>query len=165
MRRTLGSAVEAGSRPRSTSPNVPADTPSSRVAYSTKSAQKTKLKKLIVAVARSVVRTTADAAIQRSPTVTPLSSSSGRRLLGVDSPEERAGPEERQGVEEERPRRGQRLDEEPGHRGAGDERECAAAVEQRARLDEALAGHDRLEERRVGDAEQHGHRSRDEREA
>jgi hypothetical protein len=50
-----------------TSPSVPGDTPSSRVAKRTKRAKKTKLKKLIVAVATSVERTTADPAIQRSP--------------------------------------------------------------------------------------------------
>ncbi len=98
MRRAIGLATTEPSKPPtapapSTSPSVPGDTSSACVAYSTNNAQKTKLKKLIVAVARSVARTTSDAAIQRSPTVTPRSFSSGGGSAGRIRP--RSAPEPR----------------------------------------------------------------------
>ena len=93
----------------------------------------------------------------------PPCSASGGRLLRMDAAEQRAGAEERERVDDQRSRPGDDPDEEPRDRRAGDEGERAAAVQQSARVDEALPRDDRLEERRVRDVEQHRERPRPER--
>src|ERR1041384_6081734 len=95
----------------STSPSTPVVTPRVRFAYRMNSAQKTKLKKLIVAVASSEARIP-----------------------------------------------GERLDEGAAEARAAHEREGAAAVEERVRLEVALTRDERHEQRRVRDEEEHAQR-------
>ena len=127
-----------------------------------KSAKKTKLKKLIVAVATSEARIDRRAADVAQPgrQMTALGRL-GRRLVRRDPASEKRRDEERERVGDERDRRGEQLDER-GRRGSGptDERERAAAVQERVRLDVALARHERDEQRAVGDVEEHAERAR-----
>ena len=126
------------------------------------SAQKTKLKKLIVAVAASVERTTADPAIHRSPTVTPFCSRSGGGSSGWMRARSAPDPRNENASRRSAPGAVNAWTRNPAAVGPDDEREGPAPVEQCARLDEAIPWHDRLEQGRVRDPEQYGQRAGDE---
>src|SRR6185436_4082088 len=78
----------------------------------------------------------------------------GRRLLRVDRVHRQRREDERERVHDERDRRREHLHQQTAEARPGDVRERAAAVQPRARLEVALARHQRDEERAVGDGEE-----------
>ena len=106
-----------------------------------KSAQKMKLKRLIVAVASSEARMDGLPQRKRTPATTwPLSASSVGGSSGRDRAEKERRDEVAEGVHGQRERRLQDLDEDASDARPGDVREGAAADEERVRLDVVSRG-------------------------
>ena len=129
-----------------------------------KSAEKTKLKKLIVAVAPSAARTIGLPNTQRTPATTwPLPGASGARFLGVDASEEEGRDDVGARVDDERRGRRDGLHEQAADARSGDVRKSAAPVHDRPALDQALAWHERDVDRHVRDLEEDAQRADQER--
>src|SRR5919198_348859 len=88
----------------------------------------------------------------------PLGRLLGRRLDRLDRAQRERGSEERDRVRDQRPWRREHLNEHAADARAADERERAAAVEQRVRLEVALPRDERDEQRRVRDEEEDAQR-------
>src|SRR5437773_2547227 len=85
----------------------------------------------------------------------PATNAGPTPIRRVDRAERERRDEERNRVRDQRARRGKDLHEKPPDARAGDEREGAAAVQQRVRLEVAVARDERDEQRAVGDEEEH----------
>ena len=134
----------------SASPRRPGSTPRVVVAYRMNSAAKAKLKRLIVAAARRVGRMIGSRRMNEQAGEQPLAQVDLPRAStggSGDSIRRRKTTEPRydSGVGQHRQRRPEDLDQQAADRRPADLRERPAAVEQRHRLDVALALRDRHE--------------------
>ena len=97
--------------------------------------------------------------IQRAPAVSPPDFvRRAGRLVDLHPLQEERRPEKRDGVGPERVRPAEQLDEQAADAVAGQERERAAAVDERVRLDVVLARHEHLDHRAVRDVEEDAQR-------
>src|SRR2546430_1230719 len=140
-------------------PIAPADRPSSREAYSTRSALAMKVKKLTVVVAPQGSPQYRVPDDQPEPVADQpdhrRTGRRGRRLGGRDAADQQRGTEERHGIHGHRHRGGQGLDEPAAERRPDDERPRPAQAQLAVRVEVGLRGYQRHEERPVRHAEQH----------